>query len=220
MLAAWQGNRLGIWPISGGNLGLTKVYAGVTVPGPISWRPDGSAIAFLISEGTCPLGETDLGRLDLLEMLPIIILRRRDLSFADLVWDAPNRVSLTDEKGGRWVASSHYLWRIAPALRAVFLSRQSRCETIASYSGATLPGGRCRGRCASASIMGGRRAATPSAVNSDCGRLSPNYRRHGQSTSGGASPYKICVSALRLTSGGGGRVEGSMERWAPRLSGS
>ncbi len=116
MLATWQGNRLGIWPISGGNLGLTRVYTGLTVPGPIAWRPDGSAIAFLISEGSCPLGETDLGRLDLSEMLPIIILRSSDRSFADLVWDAPNRVTLTDEKGGRWRYNflTHDLWQIAP----------------------------------------------------------------------------------------------------------
>ncbi|HKY84294.1 MAG TPA: hypothetical protein VJ160_05650 [Anaerolineales bacterium] len=117
MLAAWLGNRLGVWQISGDTLGTHKIYAGATVPGPIAWRPDSSAIAFLISEGSCPLGETDLGRLDLSNMLPIILLRNRDPSFADLVWDVPNRVTLTDEKGGVWRYNflSRDLWQIAPS---------------------------------------------------------------------------------------------------------
>ena len=116
MLATWLGNRLGIYQISGGTLGVAKVYAGATMPGPIAWRPDNSAVSFLISEGSCPLGETDLGRLDVTEMLPIVILRSRDPSFADLVWDAPNRVTLTDEKGGVWRYNflTRDLWQIAP----------------------------------------------------------------------------------------------------------
>jgi len=116
MLAAWQGDRLGIWRISGEAVGLFKIPANVTVPGPIGWRPDSSAIAFLVSEGSCPLGETGLGRLDLSDLVPIIILAHRDPSFAELLWDAPNRVTLTDEAGGRWRYNflSRDLWQIAP----------------------------------------------------------------------------------------------------------
>ena len=116
MLAAWQGDRLGIWRISGETVGVVEIPASVSLPGPIGWRPDSSAIVFLVSEGSCPLGETDLGRLDLSDMRPIIILAYRDPSFAGLLWDAPNRVTLTDELGGLWRYNflSRDLWQIAP----------------------------------------------------------------------------------------------------------
>jgi len=116
LLAAWQGNRLSIWRIDGELVGVVEIPGSATVPGPIGWRPDSSAIAFLVSGGSCPLGETGLGRLDLSDMRPIIILAPHDPSFAGLLWDAPNRVTLTDEEGGLWRYNllSRDLWQVAP----------------------------------------------------------------------------------------------------------
>jgi len=115
-LAAWQGEQLGVWHVDGDLIGLVETPTLVRVPGPIAWRPDSSAIAFLISEGYCPLGETHLGRLDLSDMRPIMILAHRNPSFADLVWDAPNRLTLADEQGGRWRYNflSRDLWEVSP----------------------------------------------------------------------------------------------------------
>jgi hypothetical protein len=102
LLAAWQADRLGVWRVEGERIGLVDIPTTVRTPGPIAWRPDSTAVAFLLTEADCPLGETDLGRLDVAEMRPVVILASREPSFADVVWDAPNRVMLTDESGDRW----------------------------------------------------------------------------------------------------------------------
>jgi hypothetical protein len=109
-------DQLGVWRVDGERIGLLDIPSVVRIPGPIAWRPDSSSIAFLISEGTCPLGETDLGRLDLADMRPIILLSYREPAFADVRWDVPNRVTLTDENGGTWRYNflSRDLWQVGP----------------------------------------------------------------------------------------------------------
>ena len=102
LVAAWSGEKLGIWEVDGERIGLFEVPTVARLPGPIAWRPDSSAIAFLISEGYCPPGETDLARLDLAEMRPVMILASREPAFTDLIWDAPNALTLVDESGNRW----------------------------------------------------------------------------------------------------------------------
>lgn len=116
LVAAWQNGLLGIWRLDGERLALMEIPAVARTPGALAWRPDSSAVAFLVSEGACPLGETDLGRVNLAELRPIVILSYRDPTFADVVWDAPNRVTLTDEAGNRWRYNflTRDLWPVGP----------------------------------------------------------------------------------------------------------
>lgn len=116
LLAAWQGNQIGIWEVDGPRLALLDVPTTMTVTGPIAWRPNGSAVALLVTEGFCPLGASDLVRLDLADLRPILLLSYREPVFAGLIWDAPNRVTLTDEAGRRWRYNflSRDLWPIDP----------------------------------------------------------------------------------------------------------
>lgn len=103
MLAAWQGDKLGVWRIDGDGLGLVETPGRLNIPGPIAWRPDGSAVAFLISEDYCPLGDTALARIDIPEMRPVVVVTRHKPGFSlGLRWDEPNRITLTDENGGMW----------------------------------------------------------------------------------------------------------------------
>lgn len=102
LVAAWQAKQIGVWSVDGPRLGLVEIPTTMDVPGPIAWRPDGSAIAALVTEAACPLGRSDLVRIDLADLRPIVILSYGDPVFADIVWDTPNRVTLTDEDGERW----------------------------------------------------------------------------------------------------------------------
>jgi hypothetical protein len=116
LIAAWQNDVLGLWRLDGERLALIEFPTAGRIPGALAWRLDSSALAFLVSEGACPLGETELGRVDLDELRPIVVLKQRDPGFADLVWDAPNRVTLTDELGERWRFNflTRDLWPIQP----------------------------------------------------------------------------------------------------------
>jgi len=97
-----QNGRLAIWDIQGELLGIAVLPPPIVLAGPIAWSPDSRSVAFLTSEGSCPLGLTALGRMQLDMMIPVVILQSADPSFGELSWDAPSLVTLTDEQGGSW----------------------------------------------------------------------------------------------------------------------
>jgi hypothetical protein len=105
----WEGDsgvrengRLAIWDIQGELLGIAMLPPPADLAGPIAWSPDSRSVAFLTSEGSCPLGLTALGRMELDMMIPVIMLQSAGPSFGGLSWDAPSLVTLTDEQGGSW----------------------------------------------------------------------------------------------------------------------
>ena len=97
-----ENGMLAIWDIQGELLGIAMIPPPIVLAGPIAWSPDSRSVAFLTSEGSCPLGLTALGRMELDMMIPVIILQSADPSFGGLNWDAPGLVTLTDEQGGSW----------------------------------------------------------------------------------------------------------------------
>jgi hypothetical protein len=56
----------------------------------------------LLSEDYCPLGLTYLVIMDVNDLSPEIVLSSSSPSFANIVWEAPNRIVLEDEEGGHW----------------------------------------------------------------------------------------------------------------------
>lgn len=102
LLAAWQQDRLGLWRVDGEAIARIEIPSSRRTPGPLAWRPDSSAVAFVVTEGSCPLGESDVGRVDMVDMQPVVVLTSQDPGFTEVVWDAPNRLALTDEDGGQW----------------------------------------------------------------------------------------------------------------------
>ena len=101
-LAAWLDDELVIWDINGGRLGSAPQPVEGTLPGPIAWAPHGKAIAYLLSEQYCPLGLTYVVRMNLDDFQAAPFYASQDPSFADIRWDTPNRVILTDESGDNW----------------------------------------------------------------------------------------------------------------------
>jgi hypothetical protein len=102
LLAAWQEGRLAIWLVDGEAIGRVEIPTAHRTPGPITWRPDSTAVAFLVSEGSCPLGETAVGRVDMADMQPVVILSSEDPAYSGILWDAPYRLALTAEDGTQW----------------------------------------------------------------------------------------------------------------------
>lgn len=101
-LAAWREDELVVWDINGKQIGSSPPPVDNTLPGPIAWAPDGKAISFLLSEQYCPLGLTYVIRMNLADFQPALFFASQDPSFADIRWDLPNRVILTDESGENW----------------------------------------------------------------------------------------------------------------------
>ena len=101
-LAAWLDDELAVWDINGGMLGSAPRPVDNTLPGPIAWAPNGKALSYLLSEQYCPLGLTYVVRMNLSDYQAAPFYASQDPSFADIRWDVPNRVILTDESGGNW----------------------------------------------------------------------------------------------------------------------
>jgi hypothetical protein len=73
------------------------------VTGPIAWSPDSQALAYLQLTADCPVsGETYVIRLDLPELVPIILLESDSPSFAGVQWEVPDEIRLIDAGGKEW----------------------------------------------------------------------------------------------------------------------
>jgi len=101
-IAAWNGEKLELWDLTGGQTGATAIPLTGLNPGVIAWSPDSRSLVYLLSEGFCPLGKTHLVRVALADLAPSIVLSSEGPSFADVTWDKPNQVTLHDEQGGGW----------------------------------------------------------------------------------------------------------------------
>ena len=101
-LASWLDGELMIWDLNGGRIGSALPPVDGVLPGPIAWSPDGKSVAYLLSEQYCPLGLTYVVRLNLSDFQAAPFFASQDPSFADIRWDMPNRVILTDENGATW----------------------------------------------------------------------------------------------------------------------
>jgi hypothetical protein len=101
-MAAWLDGELVIWDLNGGRIGSAPPPVENMLPGPIAWAPNGQSIAYLLSEDYCPLGLTYVVRLNLSDFQAAPFFASQDPSFADLRWDTPNRVILSDENGDTW----------------------------------------------------------------------------------------------------------------------
>lgn len=102
MIATWRGDELAIWQTEGDRIAAVRQPVPGAIPGPIAWSPDARSIIFLLSADYCPLGETYVGRVDLVDMAPVVLLSSQAPSFADVQWDSPNRISLADEQNNKW----------------------------------------------------------------------------------------------------------------------
>lgn len=101
-LASWLDGELVVWDLNGGRIGSAPPPVDKGLPGPIAWSPDGKSLAYLLSEQYCPLGLTYVVRLNLSDFQAAPFYASQDPSFADIRWDMPNRVILTDENGATW----------------------------------------------------------------------------------------------------------------------
>jgi len=101
-IATWLDHSLTIWEVSGDQIGSVPHPIEGVLPGPIAWAPDGLSVAFLLSEGYCPLGTTHLVTLDLDTLTPVVVLSSTAPSFAHLEWDRRGRVILFDEQSTTW----------------------------------------------------------------------------------------------------------------------
>ncbi len=101
-MASWMDGELVMWDLNGGRIGSAPPPVDNVLPGPIAWAPNGQSIAYLLSEDYCPLGVTYLVRVKLDDFQAVLYHASQDPSFADILWDTPNRVILTDENGDTW----------------------------------------------------------------------------------------------------------------------
>ena len=101
-IAAWNGEELELWDLTGGQIGATAIPLPGLNPSAKAWSPDSRSLVYLLSEGSCPLGRTHLVRVPLADFAPSIVLSSEGPSFADVTWDKPNQVTLHDEQGGGW----------------------------------------------------------------------------------------------------------------------
>jgi hypothetical protein len=71
--------------------------------GPIAWAPDGQAVAYLQWANDCgESGKTTVVVVDLPSMTQRVLLEKKPPGFYTLHWDAPYRIRLWDDTGGRW----------------------------------------------------------------------------------------------------------------------
>ncbi|MFA5787877.1 MAG: WD40 repeat domain-containing protein [Actinomycetota bacterium] len=101
-IATWIDHSLTLWDVSGDRIGSVPHPIEDAFPGPIAWSPNGLSVAYLLSEGYCPLGTTHLVRMDLGTLNPVVVLSSIAPSFAGIVWDGPNRVIVSDEQSTTW----------------------------------------------------------------------------------------------------------------------
>ena len=101
-MASWLDGEVVVWELNGGRIGSAPPPVKNVLPGPIAWSPDGKSLAYLLSEQYCPLGLTYVVRMSLSDFQAAPFYASQDPSFADIRWDMPNRVILTDENGAAW----------------------------------------------------------------------------------------------------------------------
>jgi hypothetical protein len=102
LIAAWVDHDLTIWELDGPPVASITHPIQEAIPGPIAWSPTSEAVAYLLSEDYCPLGLTYLVIMDVDDLSPEIVLTSSSPSFANIAWEAPNRIVLEDEKAGQW----------------------------------------------------------------------------------------------------------------------
>ncbi len=102
LIATWLDHDLTIWEVDGPRVASIAHPIQKAIPGPIAWSPTSDAVAYLLSEAYCPLGLTYLVIMDVDDLSPEIVLSTSSPSFANIAWDAPNRIVLEGEDGGHW----------------------------------------------------------------------------------------------------------------------
>ena len=102
LIATWVDHDLTLWKLDGPRFASITHPIPEAIPGPIAWSPTSEAVAYLLSEDYCPLGLTYLVIMDLDHLSPEIVLSSSSPSFANIAWEAPNRIVLEDEEAGHW----------------------------------------------------------------------------------------------------------------------
>ena len=126
-IAAWNDGQLVLWELAGERIAATQPPVQDAIPGPIAWSPDSQGLVYLLSEAYCPLGETNLVRMDLADLTPLVLFSSQTPSFASVRWEAPQLVVLSDDLGHSWTYNlvTHDLHSQSPGTRARLTTRQT-----------------------------------------------------------------------------------------------
>jgi hypothetical protein len=102
-LAFWRDSEIVIWSLNKGELAHIPGLVPKAFNNEIAWSPDGQSLVYLQTELECfPFGKSYVARLDLAGMKQNLLLESETPSFNWLTWDAPQRISLVDDKGTKW----------------------------------------------------------------------------------------------------------------------
>lgn len=100
-LAFWRENEIVIWSLDEGEIAHLSASVEQAFPNEIAWSPDIQSLVYLQTELDCfPFGKSYVTRLDLAGMTQTLLFESENIT--GLAWDARNRITLTDDKGGKW----------------------------------------------------------------------------------------------------------------------
>jgi Periplasmic component of the Tol biopolymer transport system len=103
-LAFWQDNEIVIWSLDEGEIARIPAMVSQAFKNEIAWSPDGQSLVYLQTENDCtPFGKSYVTRLDLSDMTQNLLFGSEEASFTWLAWDIPDRISLTDDTGTKWM---------------------------------------------------------------------------------------------------------------------
>jgi len=102
-IAMWRDNDLVIWGLDEGELARIPAEISDAKRGPISWSPDSRSLVYIQTTSDClPFGKSYVIRFDVSERRQSMLLESEAISFIHVNWEAPDRISLSDEQGNQW----------------------------------------------------------------------------------------------------------------------
>jgi len=102
-IAMWYEGDLVIWDLDVGQLARLPAAVTDAKRGPIAWSPDSQSLAYLQTTLDCfPFGKSYLIRFELSEREQSLLLESETPSFMNVVWEAHDRIRLSDEQTNQW----------------------------------------------------------------------------------------------------------------------